>query len=186
MVEPGSAADDTSALHGGETAAVPNPTPTDAVEVAWSRDDGRDFPAEPVAAPESWRSTMGRAAALLLVGLGLAGAIIAGHWALTRSPTPTEAAPPPVGPTASATSSASAATISSTPDQDGQYIQALNDRGISVANPEAAIHNGKVVCQNIRQGMTVAQVVAEFRASNPALSDDATAYVDISIRAYCP
>jgi hypothetical protein len=60
----------------------------------------------------------------------------------------------------------------------------LNDHGISFANPEAAIHNGKVVCDDIRRGMTVPQIVGSFRASNPGL--DADTYVTISVHAYCP
>ena len=43
-----------------------------------------------------------------------------------------------------------------------------------------------MVCQNIGQGMTVPQVVGEFRSSNPALGADADTYVAISVRAYCP
>ncbi|MBX9641547.1 MAG: DUF732 domain-containing protein, partial [Mycobacteriaceae bacterium] len=47
-------------------------------------------------------------------------------------------------------------------------------------------HNGKTVCQNVGQGMTVPQVVAAFQASSPAFSDAADAFVGISVRAYCP
>ena len=65
-------------------------------------------------------------------------------------------------------------------------MQALKDRGISFANPDAAIYNGKLVCDNIRIGMTVPQIVASFRASNPALSDEADTYVTISVHTYCP
>ena len=38
----------------------------------------------------------------------------------------------------------------------------------------------------VRQGMTVPQIVAAFRASNPALASDADTYVTISVHAYCP
>jgi roadblock/LC7 domain-containing protein len=34
--------------------------------------------------------------------------------------------------------------------------------------------------------MTVPQMVAAFRASNPALGGDADNYVAISVHAYCP
>jgi hypothetical protein len=76
--------------------------------------------------------------------------------------------------------------ITSTADQDDKYIQALNDKGISFANPGAAIYNGKTVCQNLGQGMTVQEVVSAFRASSPAFSDNANDFVAISVRAYCP
>ncbi len=205
MAEPVPAADDTAALDGGETVVVPNSAPTDAVDLAWSRDDNRnddkDIQSEPAAARQSWRATWRNAGALLMVGLVLAGAIVLGRWALTTAQSPTKAAQPPPaavptpkegaapGPTAPATASAPVAappSIASTQDQDSKYIQALNDRGISFANPEAAIYNGKLVCEDIRQGMTVPQIVAAFRTSSPALGDDANAYVAISVRAYCP
>jgi hypothetical protein len=74
----------------------------------------------------------------------------------------------------------------STPDQDHKYIQALNDRGISFANPDAAIANGKMVCDDIHRGVSVPQIIAAFRASNPALGDNANTYVTISVHTYCP
>jgi len=128
---------------------------------------------------------------LFVGGLAVAGAIVAAFWVLSPG-----AAPPPAkggaAPASSTTATASAApsasptSIASTPEQDNNYIQALNDRGISFANPDAAVYNGKMVCEDIRQGMTVPQIVAEFRASNPALGADADAYVTISVHAYCP
>ncbi|SON62720.1 hypothetical protein MSIMFI_04248 [Mycobacterium simulans] len=201
MVEPGSAGNETDAATAavdGETVAVPNPAPTDAVEVAWSRGEdvvadvyenveNDEIPSEPLAARETWRSTWGRATAMLMVGVGLAGAIVLGHWALTRSPTPAKPTQAPAAPTASATTTApDPASITSTPDQDNKYIQDLGDRGISFANPDAAVYNGKMVCLNIRQGMTVQQIVAEFRTNSPAFSGVANDYVAISVRTYCP
>jgi len=197
MVESRPAADNTGAVNRDETVAVPNAAPTDAVEVAWSRgedvisdvadDDGYAVASEPVAGAETWRSTWGRAAALLLVGLGIAGAIVLGHWALTRSPSsgkPAQAAP--ATSSAAATTTPNPASIASTPDQDNKYIQDLSDRGIAFANPEAAVYNGKMVCLNIGQGMSVQQIVAEFRNNSPAFSNVANDYVAISVRTYCP
>lgn len=103
-----------------------------------------------------------------------------------QQPPPTGATSVPTAPTTASSPSAAPPSIASTPDQDNKYIQALNDRGISFANPEAAVYNGKMVCDDIRQGMTVPQIVAAFRASNPALAGDADAYVAISVHAYCP
>ena len=201
MVEPGRAAHETGAetvaQDVGKTVAVPNSTPTDAVELAWSNNSersvdgdvpGEGVPDEPAAVRQSWRATWRIAGLLVVVGLALAGAIVLGRWVLTTPQSPAKAANPPA-PTASAPPSAPAAgpsSIASTPDQDDKYIQALNDKGISFANPGAAIYNGKTVCQNIGQGMTVQEVVAAFRASSPAFSDNANNFVAISVRAYCP
>jgi Protein of unknown function (DUF732) len=200
MVEPDRAADETVAQDVGKTVAVPNSTPTDAVELAWSNNSersvegdvpGEGVPNEPAAVRQSWRATWRIAGLLVVAGLVLAGAIVLGRWVLTtpqspakatNSPAPTASAPP-APPLATATAPSS---IASTPDQDDKYIQALNDKGISFANPGAAIYNGKTVCQNIGQGMTVQEVVAAFRASSPAFSDNANDFVAISVRAYCP
>lgn len=200
MVEPGRAADETVAQDVGKTVDVPNSTPTDAVELAWSSNSersvdgdvpGEGVPNEPAAVRQSWRATWRIAGLLVVAGLVLAGAIVLGRWVLTTPQSPAKAANPPA-PTASAppapplATAAGPSSIASTPDQDDKYIQALNDKGISFANPGAAIYNGKTVCQNIGQGMTVQEVVAAFRASSPAFSDNANDFVAISVRAYCP
>ena len=208
MAEPGRAAREniaeTVAQDVGKTIGVPNSTPTDAVNLAWSRNSGhvgdindindqnfagQETHSDPAAVRQSWRATWRLAAALVVAGLVLAGGIVLGRWLLTTAKSPTKAATPPAS-TASATASAATATaapsIASTPDQDNKYVQALNDKGISFANPEAAIYNGKTVCQNIGQGMTVPQVVAAFRTTSPAFSDNANDFVAISVRAYCP
>ena len=184
----------------GETAAVPNSTPTEAVGLAWSRNDEEpdDTRSEPGVIRRSWSSTWGRAGALVAAGVVLAGAIVLTSWLLTSNgpssgsqPASKSAAQPPTvrpKPNQGAPTSGSSAptSIASTPDQDNKYVQALNDRGISFANPEAAIYNGKMVCQDIGRGVTVQQEADAFRASNPALGDSANAYVGISVRAYCP
>jgi Protein of unknown function (DUF732) len=194
--------DDTVAQDVGETVAVPNSTPTDAVGLAWSgnEDDDNDRASGPGVLRRSWSSTWGRAGALVAAGLALAGTIVLTSWLLS---TPDQSAgngsgpagksvaqPPAALPTpkqgGSTTASAAPSSIASTPDQDNKYVQALNDRGISFANPEAAIFNGKMVCQDIGRGVSVQQIADAFRASNPALSDSANAYVGISVRAYCP
>lgn len=190
MAEPVPAADD-PASNSGETVAAPASAGPDAVAPAWSREDDEDNEPEPAADRQTWQSTWRKAGALFVGGLAVAGAIVAAFWVLSP-----RAAPPPAkggaAPASSTTATASAApsasptSIASTPEQDNNYIQALNDRGISFANPDAAVYNGKMVCEDIRQGMTVPQIVAEFRASNPALGADADAYVTISVHAYCP
>jgi Protein of unknown function (DUF732) len=187
MAEPGPAADETFALNRAETVAVPNHAASDEGDLTSSRvyDDGvtSKLPAD----RQSWSATWRKAAALLLGGLALAAAIVLAFWlsgphtkgsqSQTETPAPTATHSAPTG---------APSSIVSTPDQDNQYVQALNDHGISFANPEAAVYNGKTVCDDIRQGMTVPQIVAAFRASNPALADDADTYLTISVHAYCP
>lgn len=193
MSEPSPAGEETFALDRAETVAVPNDAASDEADRTSSRDYGDGVGSEPAADGQSWSATWRKAGALLMGGLALAAAIILGFWlfgpAGKGGPQPTRApngSAPPTS-TAPATPSASAAapsSIASTPDQDNKYVQDLNDHGISFANPEAAVYNGKVVCDDIRQGMTVPQIISAFRTSNPGL--DADTYVSISVHAYCP
>jgi len=191
MAEPSPAADETFALNRAETVAVPNQAASDEADRTSSRDYDDAIPSEPAADRQSWGATWRKAGVLLMAGLALAGAIVLGFWLLSPN---TKSVPPPkpnsgaafAPPATPSATAAAPSSIASTPDQDNQYVQTLNDHGISFANPEAAVYNGKTVCEDIRQGLTVPQIVAAFRASNPALAGDADAYVAISVRAYCP
>jgi hypothetical protein len=191
MAEPSPAADETFGLNHAETVAVPNYAASDEGERTSAREYEDAIPSEPVAERQSWGATWRKAGTLLLAGLALAGAIVFAFWLLSpgnkasQPPKPTGGAAPAPTATPSATAGAPS-SIASTPDQDNQYVQALNDHGISFANPEAAVYNGKTVCEDIRQGLTVPQIVAAFRASNPALAGDADTYVAISVHSYCP
>ncbi|MDT5255459.1 MAG: hypothetical protein QOD10_539 [Mycobacterium sp.] len=191
MAEPGPAADETFALNRAETVAVPNHAASDEGDRTSSRKHDDGVTSKLAADRQSWSATWRKAAALLLGGVALAAAIVVAFWLSgphtkgSQPPGPTDGATP--APTASHSApTAAPSSIVSTPDQDNQYVQALNDHGISFANPEAAVYNGKTVCDDIRQGMTVPQIVAAFRASNPALAGDADTYVTISVHAYCP
>jgi hypothetical protein len=190
MAEPSPAADETFGLNRAETVAVPNHAASDEGERTATRHYDGATPSEPAAGRQSWGATWRKAGALLMAGLGLAGAIVLAFWLLSPN-TNGQASKPNGGATSAptATPSATAAapsSIASTPDQDNKYVQALNDHGISFANPEAAVYNGKTVCEDIRQGLTVPQIVAAFRASNPALAGEADTYVTLSVHAYCP
>lgn len=136
---------------------------------------------------QSWTTAWTRAATVLLICLALAAVIVVAGWVMHKnrsSETATETAPTTA---ATATTAAPATTtVSSTADQDSRYIAALNDKGIQFANPEAAVFNGKTVCQNIGQGMTVQEVVAQFKSSSPDFAVHAEDFVAISVRAYCP
>ncbi len=186
MAEPSPAGDETFALNRAETVAVPNDAAADTADRTSPREYD-DAPDESAGDRQSWSATWRKAGALLVGGLALAGAIILVFWLLTPdSKSPRPAAPKSGTPAAPATPPASAApsSIASTPDQDNKYVQDLNDHGISFANPEAAISNGKTVCDDIRRGVSVPQIVNAFHASNPGLDGDT--YVSISVRAYCP
>jgi len=187
MPEPVPAADE-PAPDGGETVAAPASAGPDAVEPAWSREDDEGGASEPPADRQSWQATWRKAGVLLVGGLAVAGAIVLAFWLLSPSdsPAPAKGGAPPASSATSTASSAAPSSIASTPEQDQKYVRDLNDRGISFANPQAAVYNGKMVCQNISQGMTVPQIVKEFRATNPALGADADVYVTISVHAYCP
>jgi hypothetical protein len=168
----------------GKTAGVPHRKSTDSVELAWSQGtasvddshDDRDSQREPATVHQSWSATLGRAGALLGIGLLVAGAIVLAHLVLSKPKSANQAATPAPTSTAPPTSvrTLPPVSITSTPDQDNSYIAALNEKG------------GKTVCQNIAQGNTVQQVVAQFRTQSPAFSDKADEIVAISVHAYCP
>lgn len=185
MAEPVPASDETAAAN-----AVPNSGAPHAGGLAWSGDDDDEVRSGAPADRQSWLATWRKAAALLAGGLVVAGAIVVGFWVLSPATkggqAPPAASRAPSSGASPATTGTASPSIASTPEQDNKYVQALNDRGISFANPEAAIYNGKMVCTDIRQGMAVPQIVDAFRASNPSLGADADAYVAISVRAYCP
>ncbi|BBZ46884.1 DUF732 domain-containing protein [Mycobacterium parmense] len=174
-------------------AAHENSDETAAANLAWSRGDDAPAASAPAGERQSWRDTWRRAAALFAGGLALAGVIMVAFWLMSpggpddrgssSSPSKGDAAASPSG-TPAPTSAPS--SIASTPDQDNAYVQKLNDQGISFANPDAAIYNGKLVCQDIDQGMTVPQIVAAFQGSNPSLGQHADTYVTISVHTYCP
>jgi hypothetical protein len=205
MAETGPAGDKTVGLNNDETVAAPTSAAPDAADLAWSSGDhdGGDrsddgVKREPAGDRQSWRATWRIAAALVAAGLVLAGAIVFGRSLLTSNTkaaapkpatpsTPKDGATPaPTAPATGAGPSAAPSSIVSTPDQDNKYIHALNDRGIAFANPDAAIANGKMVCDDIRRGVSVSQITAAFSASNPALANNADTYVTISVHTYCP
>jgi len=207
----GPAADKTQAWDGAETAAgktvhVPHATPdaasSEQTGYAWTdndeyfapdaQDDQDDDPSEPATVIQSWRATLRMAGALLVVGLVIAGAIIFGRW-LFITPTKTEQQTAAPGTSTEGTSGPSTAagltggptSITSTADQDKKYIEDLNKQGITFDNPDNAVTNGKMVCDDLRRGVTVPQIISEFKASITNLADKADKYVAISVRSYC-
>lgn len=193
-----------SPLGGGQTSALPNTRPTDKVELAWSTgndvgDDLGDFsevreeePREE-ATGQSWSATLRIAGLLVVAGVVLAGAIVLGRWILATDNSPTKAAPSPATttltsaePANSATAGAPSTSVTSSPDQDRRYIQALNNKGITFSNPDTAIANGKLVCSDLARGVTRQAEADAFRQSNPDLASKADDYIDVSIQAYCP
>lgn len=204
----GPAADKTQAWDGAETAAgetvhvphaIPDAASAEQTGYAWTenddysaQDEKDDDSSEPATVRQSWRATLRIAGGLIVVGLVIAGAIIFGRW-LFITPTKTEqqtAGPGTSAEGASATSSAAGLTggptsITSTADQDKKYIEDLNQQGITFDNPDNAVTNGKMVCDDLRRGVTVPQIISEFKASITNLADKADKYVAISVRSYC-
>ncbi len=180
-------------------AGVPHHKSTDSVELAWSQGagsvdsvddhpDGTDGQREPATVRQSWSATLGRAGALLGVGLLVAGVIVLAHLLRSKPQSHDQAGAPPVTSTTPPTSVVTRAPVSmtSTPDQDNRYIASLNEKGITFANPDVAIRNGLTVCQNIAQGSTVQQVVVQLQQQSPEFSDKANDIVTLSVHAYCP
>ena len=193
----------------GETVAAPSSANTESVNLAWSTGtevpDVRNMPSnpdvqdgnfgekpdladEPADIDQSWMAAWSRAAAVLLTCLALAIVIMVVGLVMS-SKAPNNASEPAT--TAAPTSAAPAATttVASTPDQDSNYIAALNDKGIEFSNPTVAVSNGKAVCQSFAAGMTAQQIAAQFRDANkdhPEFSAHAEAFVAVSVRAYCP
>ena len=71
-------------------------------------------------------------------------------------------------------------------DRDKQYIQTLNEHGITFSNPDAAIGNGKQVCLDLSRKVEKARIIEQFRTDNPSLAAHAEDYVNISVQSYCP
>lgn len=168
----------------------------DSASLAWS--SGTEVPdlqgAPPGGVPEdaaaqapvgeqSWGTVWGRSLAVLLICLGAATVIVVVGLVLMKGNSPDAA---PARTSAAPTAPVITTAIVSDPDQDSRYIAALNEKGIVFANPDVAVSNGKAVCQSFAAKMTVAQVVAQFRASSPDFSDHAEDIVAVSVRAYCP
>jgi Protein of unknown function (DUF732) len=190
-------------LAGGHTTAMPNTRPTDKVELAWSSgddfgkddlgDDVQEEESQEAATGQSWSATLRIAGLLVAAGLVLAGAIVLGRWLLAPGSSPTKAAPSQAPTTLTSAEPANSATagptptsITSTPDQDKRYIQSLNNKGITFSNPETAVANGKMVCNDLGRGVTRQAEADAFRQSNPDLAGKADDYIDVSIQAYCP
>lgn len=142
-----------------------------------------DAVAEPATVEQSWGTVWGRSVAVLLICLGVAAVIVVVGLVLLKGPSSDDT---PARTTAAPTAPVITTAIVSDPDQDSRYIAALNEKGIVFANPDVAISNGKAVCQSFAAKMSVAQVVAQFRASSPDFSPHAEDIVAVSVRAYCP
>lgn len=201
MADPVGAADNSY----GETMAAPSAAHADSASLAWSSGshvpDGENMPpgdagrppehrgtAEPAVIAQPWTMVLSRAAAVLLVCLGLAAVIVAAGWALNRNKDPGTSAP--VATTtapAKASVSTTTTTVASSADQDARFMTALSDKGIEFNEPaDTVVANAKVVCQNLDSGMSVPQVVAQFRQQAPKVAAHADDFVAISVRTYCP
>lgn len=191
MVDPVGSADynaganpDSSSLAWSSGTEVPDIQSMPAGDAGGRRGD-QNAAAEPATVEQSWGTALGRAAAVLLIGLGVAAVIVAAGRAL-MSDKSSEGATASQRTTAAPAAPATTSAIVSTADQDNRYIAALNEKGIEFKNPEVAVSNGKAVCQSFAANLSLTQVVEQVRQSSPDFSAHAEDIVAVSVRAYCP
>ncbi|ORV91181.1 hypothetical protein AWC11_11280 [Mycobacterium interjectum] len=175
---------------------VQPPAPDIALQLAWSLDDG-----EPLPPARSWRAACGVAALLLSAAVGAAVAV----GILARSPSPAHhggahvdtagaekaiAAPPAMKvvdrapPTDALTAGA---PLASHGDPDQMFINELRRNGIAITDESAAIGGAKLGCAYLASGHSPQAAVELALRNNPSLTvQNAEAYVDATIRAYCP
>jgi len=80
-----------------------------------------------------------------------------------------------------------AGTANASSADDQQFLAALQQQGISVDNPQAAITVGHRVCTALGEGMTPRDISGQLLRKNPGM-DQQTSLVFIvdSVQSYCP
>jgi hypothetical protein len=70
---------------------------------------------------------------------------------------------------------------------DDTFLATLHAAGISYPDPERAIAAGKWVCNAVRAGNPMADVVKTVQTENPGLhGDNAARFTAIAANVYCP
>jgi hypothetical protein len=70
---------------------------------------------------------------------------------------------------------------------DDTFLATLHAAGITFPDPERAIAAGKWVCNAVRGGNPMADVVKTVQSENPGLhGDNAAKFTAISANVYCP
>lgn len=205
MAEPDSAGDDTALGVGGdETVVVPDLTPTEQPELAWS-DEDEEYSAR------TWREAE-RGALGLILAAAAAAAVVVLAWPAGK-PTSTTALAPAVdagitlsGSPAPAPLAPEPAPISTTPvfptelarhlqpprptsgpSADVIYVDALRRSGLIITDVNTAIDGGHAICNYLRQGHSGAAAANIAMSNNHTLRPvDAANFVLAAVGAYCP
>ena len=70
---------------------------------------------------------------------------------------------------------------------DQQFLQGLQQHGISVENPQAAIKVGHRVCTALGEGTTPRDISAQLVSSNDGMDQQTSLFFIVdSVQSYCP
>jgi hypothetical protein len=70
---------------------------------------------------------------------------------------------------------------------DDAFIASLNAAGITYSDPDKAVGAGKWVCDTVKGGTQMTDVVTTLKSKNSSLSDEkANKFAAIAANAYCP
>ncbi|ORV85910.1 hypothetical protein AWC11_18555 [Mycobacterium interjectum] len=69
---------------------------------------------------------------------------------------------------------------------DGDFVGALEERGISVADPDSAVATAHEICAEFDRGEAAAVVVLKLMKETNLSSAQAGYFVGASVTAYCP
>lgn len=181
------------------TGVVPEVTQAAEVELAWSVEDTSAVPVH------TWYETRRWALGMILVGLALAGVVVA-EWPAAApvsisapqmsapvlaepdepldvaTPATTPFAPPPV---------ADAGHLRPPPasdiDRDAMFLGMLRSYGITITDPNMVTTDAKRTCAMVGRGYSGAEVARMYMSGNASLrSIDAANIVFAAVSVYCP
>lgn len=70
---------------------------------------------------------------------------------------------------------------------DGGFLSALQQAGISYASPDAAVGAGKAVCHSLNNGDSGLELIHDVKMHNPGFDmESASNFAMISAKFYCP
>ncbi len=70
---------------------------------------------------------------------------------------------------------------------DAQFLQGLQQHGISVDNPQSAIKVGHNVCSALGEGTTPRDISQQLVSNNPGMDQQTSLYFIVdSVQSYCP
>ncbi len=70
---------------------------------------------------------------------------------------------------------------------DGAFLAALNQAGISYSNPAAAVGAGRAVCSCLNNGESGLELVHDVKMHNPGMDmEQASNFAMVAAKFYCP